>query len=183
MRAKTDHLGGYVAADSDHPHGDAWTWTPALWDFLWRELRPKTLLDVGCGEGHATAWFLERDVDAVGVDGSAEAAQNTLLPRSRFIIHDFTKGPAGLRQNYDLVWCCEFVEHVEEIYLPDPRRAGASGLPPRQLPPGCVLDGEDGRRGLHPRRWVNPRVPGLRPTTPPLGPQWDGLPPHGVIRF
>ena len=34
------------------------------------------------------------------------------------VLHDFTRGPFAPETDFDLVWCCEFVEHVEERYLP-----------------------------------------------------------------
>ena len=34
----------------------------------------------------------------------------------RFIVHDYVNGPIENLPEYDLGWCCEFVEHVEEQY-------------------------------------------------------------------
>lgn len=103
------HLGGFVYED-EHSN------TPWLWDFLIEEFKPRTMLDVGCGQGYAAKYFLDHGVDARGVDGSLFAQENTVLPRDRFILHDYTKGP--LRPKcVDLIWCCEFVEHIEEEYF------------------------------------------------------------------
>jgi SAM-dependent methyltransferase len=112
----TEHLGGFVPKDEAHPHGDPWTWTPLLWDFLLEELRPATMIDLGCGEGHAAQYFLERGVEVLGVDGSTVAQHGTMLPAHRFLLYDLTLAPLPLAR-VDLVWCCEMVEHVETRYL------------------------------------------------------------------
>lgn len=80
------------------------------------------MLDLGCGEAQATRYFLDKGVDAYGVDASRVAQEMSRLPSCRFILHDITQGPLPLPHwynLYDLVWCCEFVEHVEERYLPN----------------------------------------------------------------
>jgi SAM-dependent methyltransferase len=113
------HLGGYLARDEVHPHGDPWTWTPDLWQFLLDTLKPKTLLDLGCGEGHSTKWFLDHGVQALGVDGCTVAKDNTVIaPSDRFILLDLMTGTLPSQTcKVDTVWCCEFLEHIEECYL------------------------------------------------------------------
>jgi len=109
------HLGGYVVG------GDEATWYPDLWLWLVQHLGVRSVLDVGCGEGHAVDFFTKLDVAALGIDG---------IPQEHAHItqHDFTEGPWVRRigdyyttslQEVDLVWCCEFVEHVEEQYIPN----------------------------------------------------------------
>jgi len=105
------HLGGY------HVGGDPLSWCPALWEWLVEELGVRSMLDVGCGEGHALRWFDERGVRVLGVDG---VGQNDV----RIVTHDYTQGPLApmfqtAPRSYDLAWCCEFVEHVEERYIPN----------------------------------------------------------------
>jgi SAM-dependent methyltransferase len=107
----TDHLGGYL------PGGDPWTWTPEVWELLVNELEPLSVLDIGCGEGHHTKWFLECGLNAFGVDGSLIAREYAVIPANRFLLHDFSHGPIQLPLYFDLVWCCEFVEHLEAEYL------------------------------------------------------------------
>ena len=104
-----DHLGGYIRG------GDPATYYPRLWRWIVEELGVDSVLDVGCGEGHALDFFRnELECYAVGIDG---------VPQVSSWIHetDFTEGPS-LRFSsleFDLVWSCEFVEHVEERYIPN----------------------------------------------------------------
>jgi len=112
------HLGGYKPADAQHPHGDEWTWTPELWKFLLTELRPTRLLDVGCGEGHSTKWFIDNGVNAYGLEGSPEAIAHLVFPKEeRLFCHDLSSGKWPKQLHFDMIWCCEFVEHVDEPYL------------------------------------------------------------------
>lgn len=113
-----DHLGGYVRKDDTHPFGDDWTYLPGLWRFLLDTYRPRTLVDLGCGEGHSTRWFLDHGVDAIGIDGSPEAKRCAAIPQDRFVLHDFRR-PMGAPPRCDMVWSSEFVEHVDEEAAPN----------------------------------------------------------------
>lgn len=107
------HLGGYRKG------GDIGTYYPDLWRWLVEEYHVKSVIDVGCGDGVAIK-FLEQYIKptaaVIGIDGVKQD--------SEFIFqHDFTKGVFSpeftLPFNVDLVWCCEFVEHIEEQFLPN----------------------------------------------------------------
>jgi SAM-dependent methyltransferase len=104
--ATDGHLGGYI------PGGDKATSFPELWSWLVAEQGVQSVLDVGCGEGHALDYFAGLGIHARGIDGIAQDRQD-------FIHHDFTWSPAPVYMGFDLVWCCEVVEHVEERYLPN----------------------------------------------------------------
>lgn len=107
---KRPHLGGY------HRGGDPLSWYPEMWEWLVESENIKSVLDVGCGEGHALHFFEERGCRVAGYDGIAQ-------DHARIYLHDYTQGPADEwasgRNDFDLVWCCEFVEHIEERYLPN----------------------------------------------------------------
>lgn len=98
------HLGGYIEG------GDDATFYPDLWEFLVTDMGMKKVLDVGCGDGKAIDYFHFLGAQAEGLDG---------VPQNHHHIteHDFTKGPYVRGKWYDLIWCCEFVEHVEERYV------------------------------------------------------------------
>ena len=114
------HLGGYVrASDSGAPsgldvsHGDPATWTPALWSWLVNDIGVRSMLDVGCGEGHCAAYFQQLGCAVRGVDGSPSARANSRIPNDH-VVHDFARGAYEPGRTFDLVWSCEFVEHVHE---------------------------------------------------------------------
>ena len=105
------HLGGFIAG------GDPDTFDPIVWKDIVNKYSPRTMLDIGCGEGHAIKWFLDNEVQAYGVDGS-ELVLNGSSVKERIFIHDFTRGAIrfGGILKPDLIWSCEFLEHVEEQY-------------------------------------------------------------------
>lgn len=100
-------LGGYVAG------GDDATYYPELWDWFVDELGCQRVIDVGAGDGAAVDYFHERCRSVVGIEG---------IPQDHPLIltHDYTTGPLEDDQDpCDLIWCCEFVEHVEERFIPN----------------------------------------------------------------
>jgi hypothetical protein len=54
----------------------------------------------------------ELGLKAVGIDGDFTVER----PGNHWHIHDYTSGPTSLTETFDLVWSCEFVEHVYEKY-------------------------------------------------------------------
>jgi SAM-dependent methyltransferase len=123
MNIGEDHLGGYIRGRQssvptvfDLEHGDPLTWTPDLWRWAYEKLEVRSVLDVGCGEGHSTKFFHDLGCRVLGVDGSAQAQRDSVIPESH-VRHDFTLGAYPPDQTFDLVWCCEFVEHVEAQFV------------------------------------------------------------------
>jgi SAM-dependent methyltransferase len=122
------HLGGWIPLDQR-------SITPTLWRYLLKRYRPQSMIDVGCGEAWPALWFQAHGVDSFGIDGSERAEEASVLPSGRFIRHDFAteaRGPLGLGERQvegregspildrvDLVFSVEFVEHVEERFLPN----------------------------------------------------------------
>lgn len=106
---KEGHLGGYI------PGGDPGTWCPHLWRWAIETFQVRSMLDVGCGEGHSARFFQQQGCDILGIEGSAEALASTAIP-GKVAAHDFTKGAFDVPRPFDLVWSCEFLEHVESRY-------------------------------------------------------------------
>ena len=100
------HLGGNI------PEGDPQTMCPGLWAWLRGEYGLVTMLDVGCGSGHALRTFQSLGYLVTGIDGLEE---NIVDCGDLAIQHDLTEAPFYVDVN--LVWCCEVVEHIEERYV------------------------------------------------------------------
>lgn len=106
------HLGGYV------PGGDPDTFYPDLWTWLVEgPEKVSSVLDVGCGDGVALKHFRSMGCRVLGIDGIAQDDGD-------IIQHDFTEEGAFVPaiadekpDEFDLVWSCEFVEHVEEKHV------------------------------------------------------------------
>ena len=85
------HLGGHQGKT----HIDAGTL-----DWAIKNLKVKSLLDIGCGPGGMVELANNLGLDAVGIDGDYTLDR---YDSSKFIIHDFTKGPAPISKRFDLV--------------------------------------------------------------------------------
>ena len=111
------HLGGFTEIDLAGI-------SPAVWKRMVTEFGIRTLIDLGCGRGISTSWFLTHGVDAMCVEGSHDAVLQTMLPdpSTQLVEHDFSRGPWWPADTKDAVWCVEFLEHVgrnfHHNYLP-----------------------------------------------------------------
>jgi SAM-dependent methyltransferase len=109
---KAPHLGGYI------PGGDPATQYPDLWRWMIETHLVETILDVGCGDGTALKTMGELGAKHTwGIDGVPQESQ-------AIIEWDYEKGefPSDtmyFADEFDLIWCCEFVEHIEERYVPN----------------------------------------------------------------
>lgn len=68
-----------------------------------------SMLDVGCGPGGMLDEAERQGLLCMGIDGDPHMEKLFVL------IHDYTTGPR-VSDGWDLIWCVEFVEHVEEQY-------------------------------------------------------------------
>jgi hypothetical protein len=76
----------------------------------------KSMMDVGCGRGTSTRWFLEHGVKVLCVEGSHDALTQTFLPNDVIVEHDYSRGPWWPKDTYDAAWSVEFLEHVSRQY-------------------------------------------------------------------
>ena len=107
-----NHLGGYME------EGDPHTFLPDIWGYISLKYQIRSVLDVGCGTGHALKWFRDyRKARAIGVEGSQDALDKSVVPLEILKKHDYTQGPLTLKGQYDLGISLEFLEHVEEKYI------------------------------------------------------------------
>ena len=67
------HLGGFTEID---PMGIS----ENLWRFMLGPLAIKSIVDVGCGRGHSTNFFMNSGAKVLCVEGSHDAVMQSLLP-------------------------------------------------------------------------------------------------------
>jgi len=103
------HLGGFTNIDLDGI-------TPNLWANLIQKYGVRSFLDVGCGKGVSTRWFLEHGADVLCVEGSHDAVSQSILPKDKVVEHDYSRGPWWPEKTYDIAWSVEFLEHVSRQY-------------------------------------------------------------------
>ncbi len=106
------HLGGYIEG------GDPGTWNPRMWAWGVDRWGIASVLDVGCGEGWSTKYFRDLGLRALGVDGCQQAIDRTVAT-GHVALHDFCSAPFTTDAGWDLIWSCEFLEHVDRQYVPN----------------------------------------------------------------
>ena len=74
----------------------------------------KSLIDVGCGPGGVVKFSNKLGIRSIGVDGDNSISRDI---ENDFYLHDYTNGPFIINLKFDLCWCVEFLEHVEEKYM------------------------------------------------------------------
>jgi SAM-dependent methyltransferase len=105
------HLGGFSEID---PGG----LNPALFKHMIEDYGVHSFLDIGCGRGFSTSWFLMHGVDVLCAEGSHDAVERSVLPdpSTQVVEHDFSRGPWWPEKTYDVAWSVEFLEHVNLQY-------------------------------------------------------------------
>ena len=82
----------------------------AVLESILERFKPTSVLDVGCGTGGSLSFFVEKGLDAMGVEGSALAiSKNRNSERVRR--HDL-EIPLDLGRRFELVWSFEVAEHL-----------------------------------------------------------------------
>lgn len=104
------HLGGFTKYDPDGV-------SPNAFNYMIGYLAVKSFIDVGCGKGFSTRYFMRAGADVLCVEGSHDAVSQTLLPLERVVEHDFTRGQWWPNRTYDAAWAVEFLEHVGRQYM------------------------------------------------------------------
>lgn len=89
--------------------GDPHSWSPVVWRYLAERFAVRSMLDVGCGEGHTVHFFRSLGVHAHGIDGLQDNISRAVIP---IALHDLLRGPYIMP--VDLVWSCEVAEHIDE---------------------------------------------------------------------
>jgi len=108
------HLGGTnVVGDPATYHH------PNVWGYLFNTHGIASMVDIGSGFGFAMKFVKDHfpGIRVEGVEGSKKVCDLHLCPKS-VVQHDYTTGPVTI-DDFDLGWSTEFVEHVEEQYVPN----------------------------------------------------------------
>jgi cyclopropane fatty-acyl-phospholipid synthase-like methyltransferase len=75
-------------------------------------ISPKSVVDIGCGQGAWLRAFLENGIcDVLGMDGSYVRRSNLVIPEDKFREVDLT-GRYEINRNFDLAVCVEVAEHL-----------------------------------------------------------------------
>ena len=114
---KEKHLGGYW--NVKNIWGDPGTWSPEIWNKIIKDYNIESVADIGCGLGYSCKYFSQKGLSVTGVEGGTNAINNSVF-EGAIIKNDYTKSSAfnSFEDKYfDLIWCCEFVEHVEESFM------------------------------------------------------------------
>ena len=105
MTKLSSHLGGHKG----RTHTDS-----GILEYFNQEYKCNSLLDIGCGPGGQVELAKTLNWDAHGVDGD-----HTVKRSFACQIVDFKYAMYVPNRSYDLGWCVEFLEHVEEKYIPN----------------------------------------------------------------
>jgi hypothetical protein len=77
-------------------------------------LSPRSVVDVGCGEGAWLSVFAQKGVDRIlGIDGEYVARDRLLIPTDRFQSRDLTQ-PFAVNEEFDMAVSLEVGEHLPE---------------------------------------------------------------------
>ncbi|MFY9300385.1 MAG: class I SAM-dependent methyltransferase [Candidatus Nitrosotenuis sp.] len=94
---------------------------PPMWvrraEFIIEKFSPKTVLDVGCAYGELVKAFVDRNVDAYGIDGSEYAtSKSDPSIRDRLFKVNFNSDPFPFKdKTFDVIGSFYSVEHVHNI--------------------------------------------------------------------
>jgi hypothetical protein len=100
------HLGGFTDIDMMGI-------SPATWKHAVKNWTVQSVLDVWCGRGISTSWFVTHGLRTECVEGSHDAIQQSMVPdKSILTEHDFSRGPWWPGETFHMVWSVEFLEHV-----------------------------------------------------------------------
>lgn len=109
MKNLPEHLGGH----KNRTHLDH-----GVLEYMKQTYGIKSMLDIGCGPAGMVKLARSMNIEATGIDGDFEVPRPD-VDESWVVIHDYEKGSAPINKNVDLVWSCEFVEHVYEEFVPN----------------------------------------------------------------
>lgn len=82
----------------------------AVASLLYERFGPRSVLDVGCGQGALLDAFAKRGVQGVGCEGSTHGVAR--CPRAALVFQADLKRPLLFNRGFDMVTCFEVAEHL-----------------------------------------------------------------------
>lgn len=79
-------------------------------------LEPRSVVDVGCGEGWWANAFAEQGCEVLGIDDAAKPPAGSALTAETWMQHDLTKPLPFTVGRYDVAVCLEVGEHLPARY-------------------------------------------------------------------
>lgn len=108
----TEYSNAYYEMISNGTYSSAAALVPIVNNIL----HPKSVLDVGCGQGGwLRAWQANGVDNFLGVDGDYVDRKRLVIPKNKFRPYDLKK-PLKLKRKFDLVMTLEVAEHLEKEY-------------------------------------------------------------------
>lgn len=107
------HLGGNIQGI------DINTFCTPVFDYIINMSNPRSIFDIGCGEGHLLKYFHSKNIKCYGSEGleaNYNAIPDDIRPNVELI--DYTKTTASVIK-VDVSISCEFVEHVKPYFIPN----------------------------------------------------------------
>lgn len=101
-----DYLGGHVGVTKIDP--------PVLKD-IQKKYNITSMVDVGCGPGGMKLLCDALGIDWFGIEGDS----NVMETNAHGLLWDLTIGVPPIDKTFDLGWSTEFLEHIEEKYIPN----------------------------------------------------------------
>ncbi len=91
------------------------SWCEEFGNIIIKLFNPKSVIDFGCGSGDLLAAFEKRGIEVLGIDGSRANFRHLKININNFLLFDIRKAYKS-RKKYDLCFCLEVAEHIEEEY-------------------------------------------------------------------
>lgn len=101
-----EHLGGHIHVTKVD--------VPVITDIK-KTFNIKSVIDIGCGPGGMQDICNDLDISWYGLEGDP----NVMQTNESGMLWDLTTGIPPITKNFDLAWSTEFLEHIEEKYIPN----------------------------------------------------------------
>ena len=82
-----------------------------------RILKPKSILEIGCGSGFLIDYFNKKGIEVIGIDGSKGARATVSVEiKDKILLYDVRRS-LKLKRKFDLIISIEVAEHIEKEFV------------------------------------------------------------------